>query len=725
MKTCPSKRIRPFLLICLPFLAVSGGCDHRPSAGDAPTPALHLHVGPQGNDSNPGSPEQPLASLDGARDKIRALKAAGSVDPGDIVVEIAPGTYQLDRPFVLGAEDSALPGHAVIYRATEPGSVRLLAGRMLEGWKTVDDPAVLERLDPVARGKVVQLDLRASGIRDLPTLKERGSLGFAPDPRVELFFRNKAMTLARWPNEGFVRIADIVFGDEMSEVYGKPVSGTPAFFYSGERPTRWLEEPEIWLHGYWVFDWSDHRIRVKSIDPAAKRIDLATSSGRFKKDQWFYAYNLLVELDSPGEWYLDRDRGMLYFWPPDVIRPGDTIVSELQDPVLLDGVTGVTLSGLTIEAARGQAVTVRKGRDCSVVGCTIRNIGGWAVIIEGGEGHRVAGCDIHDVGQGGILLIGGDRLTLTAGRHVAENNHIYVCGRWDSIYHPGIQLIGVGLRAAHNLIHDLPHTAIGFSGNDHLIEYNRIRNVVKEVNDGGAIYSHGVIHPAHPKFETWTMRGNVIRYNYLSDMSGFKGTGLGCQGVYLDDMFSSVRIYGNFFHKIDGELANAVAIGGGRDTLVEENLFLDCKKSLFVDDRALNWAAKGVMDLEAELRSLPLDRPPWSTRYPELRNLLNDSPREPRGNLFAHNVVCGPGEWSKLLGLASKLTVLRDNLIDTDPHFVDAAKGDYRLRDDSPAWAVGFKPIPFEKIGLYPSEERASWPVALPPDDLVQAEGDK
>lgn len=721
MKTCPPKGMRPLLLICLPFLAVSGGCDHRPSAGDAPTPALHLHVGPQGNDSNPGSPERPLASLDGARDKIRALKAAGSVEPGGIVVEIGPGTYQLDRPFVLGPEDSASPGHTVIYRATEPGSVRLLAGRVLEGWETADDPAVLERLDPVARGKVLQIDLRAAGIRDLPTLKERSSLSFDPDPRVELFFRNKAMTLARWPNEGFVRIADIVVGDKMSEVHGGPVSGTPAFFYSGERPARWLEEPEVWLHGYWVFDWSDTRHRVKSIDPAAKRIDLATTSGRFKKDQWFYAYNLLVELDSPGEWYLDRDRGMLYFWPPDAIRPGDAIVSELQDPVLLDGVTGVTLSGLTIEAARGQAVTVRRGRDCSIVGCTIRNIGGWAVIVEEGEGHRVAGCDIHDVGQGGILLLGGDRLTLTAGRHVAENNHIHDCGRWDAIYHPGIQLIGVGLRAAHNLIHDLPHTAIGFTGNDHLVEYNRINRVVTQANDAAAIYTHGVLHPAHSPIETWTMRGNVVRYNYLSDLSGFEGKG--CRGVYLDDMFSGVHVHGNFFRKVTG--LGAVFIGGGRDNFVESNLFVDCSTSLYVDSRGLNWAAKNAEQAEQEARSLPLDQPPWSDRYPELRNILDDSPREPRGNVFAHNIVTGPPDWSILRGLAKDLTVIRDNLIGVDPQFRDAAAGDYRLAEDSPGWGVGFKPIPFEKIGLYPSEERALWPVSPPQNDLLQAEGDK
>ena len=87
--------------------------------------------------------------------------------------------------------------------------------------------------------------------------------------------------------------------------------------------------------------------------------------------------------------------------------------------------------------------------------------------------------------------------------------------------------------------------------------------------------------------------------------------------------------------------------------------------------------------------------------------------------------MTGPPDWSILRGLAKDLTVIRDNLIGVDPQFRDTAAGDYRLAEDSPGWGVGFKPIPFEKIGLYPSEERALWPVSPPQNDLLQAEGDK
>jgi len=57
-----------------------------------------------------------------------------------------------------------------------------------------------------------------------------------------------------------------------------------------------------------------------------------------------------------------------------------------------------------------------------------------------------------------------------------------------------------------------------------------------------------------------------------------------------------------------------------------------------------------------------------------------------------------------------------NNSIFTDPLFIDAENGDYRLRSDSPAFKLGFKEIPIAEIGLYKDDLRASWPI-------VEAEG--
>ena len=121
------------------------------------------------------------------------------------------------------------------------------------------------------------------------------------------------------------------------------------------------------------------------------------------------------------------------------------------------------------------------------------------------------------------------------GGHLAENNHIHHYARTKRTYSSAIQLSGVGNRARHNLIHNAPHMAIGFGGNDHLMEFNEIHSVCYESNDAGAIYAG----------RNWTMRGNVIRNNYLHHINGFEGKG--CVGVYLDDMFASAEITNNVF----------------------------------------------------------------------------------------------------------------------------------------------------------------------------------
>ena len=225
----------------------------------------------------------------------------------------------------------------------------------------------------------------------------------------------------------------------------------------------------------------------------------------YRKGQWFRGLNLLCEIDSPGEWYIDRHSGRLYFWPPGPLETGKVEVSMAPGLFTLAGALHVTIGGLLLEAARGTAITITDGRQCRVVGCTFRNLGNHAVTVFGGQEHGVVGCDMYGMGGGGIYLVGGDRQKLLPAGHFAENNHIHDFGRWDRMYRPGLFLSGVGLRASHNLIHDAPHSAILFGGNDHTIEYNEIHNVCNEVAQTRAIYAG----------RSWTLRGHVIRFNYL------------------------------------------------------------------------------------------------------------------------------------------------------------------------------------------------------------------
>jgi len=657
---------------------------------------VKFYVAPNGNDNwsgrlpapNAKRTDGPFATLYKARDAIRQLKQAGKFPKGGVIVEVQGGVYELPQPLELTAEDSGTPDAPITYRARTGETVRLLGGKRITNWRKVTDPFVLSRLDESVREKVWQADLKALGITDFGSPAGGG---------LELFFNDEPMTLARYPNEGFMRIVDVVEYDG-HQIHGIKGSKVGRFYYEGDRPKRWIGEKDVWLHGYWFWDWSDQRHRLKSIDPEKRILEVEPPYHYYgyRKGQWFYAYNILAELDSPGEWYLDRETGTLYFYPPSDIQKGEAIVSVLSTLLTMKDVSHVRWEGFVMEGVRGTVVTISGGNDVRIVGCVIRNSGGYAVRVDGGTNHAVISCDIYGMGEGGISLSGGDRKTLTPANHLAENNHIHHYARWHRMYRPAIALNGVGNKARHNFIHDAPHQAIAFSGNDHLIEFNRIERVCLESNDAGAIYSG----------RDWTWRGTVIRFNLFRDITGFQNKG--CMGVYLDDMLCGTTVFGNIFVRV----TRAAFIGGGRDNIVENNIFVDCEPAVHVDARAMGWASYHVgTTLTERLKAVPYQQPPWSERYPQLVNILDDEPAAPKGNIIRRNICIG-GRWMNIEGKAKPYVRVEDNLVgdDAESALMDARKGDFRLRPQSPAAKLGFKPIPFERIGLYRDKWRAKLP---------------
>jgi hypothetical protein len=654
-------------------------------------------VSPQGNDANPGTGAKPFATLERARDAMRKLKTQSSKLKVEVVVR--GGTYELVRPFELTAEDSGSTKAPVVYRARKGEQVRISGGKTVTGWKPVSDASVLNRLDPAARGQVVQADLRALGVSDFGTMG--GGFALGGGPGLELFFNDQPMTLARFPNDGFIKVTNVL-GQTLVDVRGTKGCKEGVFAYDSDRPARWAGEKNAWVLGYWFWDWAEGRHRVEAIDAERKVMTLAKPHHSFgyRKGQWFYGYNLLCEIDQPGEWYLDRDAGTLYFWPPSAIEKGRAVVSVLSNLVTMTSASHVTLRGLTFEAARNDAIILKGCTNSLIAGCTIRNVGSWAVSVGDGEKTGVVSCDIYATGDGGINISGGNMKTLTPAGLYAENNHVHHWSRWNRMYRPAIMITGVGNRAAHNLLENSPHTAIGFGGNDHVIEFNEIHSVCHESNDAGAIYAG----------RNWTMRGTVIRCNYLHHINGFEGRG--CVGVYLDDMYCGTAIVSNLFYKV----TRAAFIGGGHDNTIANNIFVDCKPAVHVDARGMGWAhamPEGLVKEGREkgtLNGIRFTEPPYSTRYPKLIGILDNDPAAPTGSLVARN-VCRGGTWDGMEKKAKPFITLEDNLLDADPRFVNAAKLNFQLRNDSPAFKLGFKKFPIEKTGLYRSADRASWPV--------------
>lgn len=658
--------------------------------------SLTLYVSHDGNDNWSGrlaaparsGKDGPLATLEAARDAIRSLRSSRAIH-GAVQVCIRGGVYERTTAFVLESRDGGSPDARVTYGAYGREAVTLRGGRQVRDWSPVTDPAVLDRMDPSARGKVLVADLKSQGITDYGRLMRRG-FGVGGSAALDLTFDGKPMTLARWPNDGWATIAGAPKGQEGGQ-----------FTYTGDRPSRWSRATDIWLHGYWTFDWADTYERVAAIDTASRTISTEPPHGAYgySPGRRWYALNLLEELDSPGEWWLDRETGRLYFWPPEPIAGRAAVVSLLADPLIdLRQASNVTLEGITLECGRGSAVTMSGCTASIAAGVTIRNMGGTGMVVDGGAGCGAQSCDIYQVGEGGLSLSGGDRKTLTPCGHFAVNCHIHDHSAWCRTYRPAIGIYGVGVRATHNLIHDGPHNAILLGGNDHVIEYNDISRVCTQTGDAGAVYMG----------RDWSMRGTVVRYNRFHDVGpqvagGEPGRYTEVMSVYLDDCYCGTTIQGNLFVRA----GRSIMVGGGRDNVIEGNVFVDCRPSIHIDQRGKGWAAgyikpNGGWDIFENLRRMDYDKPPYSTRYTHLAQILDDDPAAAKYNRVTRNIHVGKGQWIDWLdGLSDRVVEVKDNWTQGDPGFVDAARGDYRLAKGGPAARAGHVSLPIDKMGMY------------------------
>jgi len=702
-----------------------------------------LHVSTTGNDSwsgtlvapNKAGSDGPFATLQRARDEVRKLKAAGLLGNG-VTVQVRAGLYQLPETLTLDAQDSGSAEAPVVYQAF-PGERPILTGA-----RTVND------FRPY-RGKILQADVGAQGLKGV-VFKQ-------------LFFDGARQILARTPNFD----PKNPYGGGWAYVDGKLVSmyaeqpgddKRKLVYKAGDmpemaRPT----EAEVFI--FPRYNWWNNVVPIKTIDRAARTVTLAGDcSYAIRPGDRYYLRNVFEALDSPGEWYLDKEAGNLYFWPPAKITKDSVTASALKSLLQMRDAAYVTFQGFIMEGCDETGLSLQNCRRCTIAGNTIRNTvgvwswGGSAVAVSGGSDNRVVGNDIHDTGGNAIALSGGDRKTLTAANNVADNNYIHHMGQ---MYKQGVgvAMYGVGLKATHNLIHDGPRMGIMFSGNNLVIEYNEIRHVNLETEDTGAVYTGG---------RDWiSSRGSVIRYNYFHDILGYGHDQYGrwlsphfARGVYLDDNAGGVDVIGNIIARCPTGL---VMLHNGRDNVIENNILVGGRDNMVHysgwTDKHPFWLSHVKTMIEGY--NMVKDQPAWQAmRY------LNIGPEQailPDGKIMAHNVfrrnviwydsakapvydlgnvnldhnsfdqnviynaggpvtmrlpkVDPPDQWAAW----QKLGQDKGSVV-ADPLFVDMKRDDYRLKPESPALKLGFRQIPMRRIGPYRSPLRASWPI-------VQAEG--
>ncbi len=272
-----------------------------------------LFIAPSGNDNwsgklaepNKNETDGPFATFQKAQETIRELKKTGKLHADGITVYVREGNYSISKTIKFTTEDSG-EKNAPITWCSYPGErVVFSGGKIISGFSKIKDVEILKRIEKTYHDSILVCDLQNPDIFDNWKLTQEGFAFHPHNPLpMELFFNGEAMTLARYPNEGWLKIGDVPqFGTELMykgnvphKRFGIPVGKHYGrFTYEDNRPKHWHNTEDIWMHGYWSWDWSDTYNKIEKIDTIKKEIYPATPyHGKgYTKEQRFYSLNVL------------------------------------------------------------------------------------------------------------------------------------------------------------------------------------------------------------------------------------------------------------------------------------------------------------------------------------------------------------------------------------------------------------------------------------------------
>jgi len=675
-----------------------------------PCLAAEFHLAPSGNDANPGTQAKPFATLERARDAARLAKGS--------TVILGAGTYRLTKTLALDERDSE-----TTYRAASGATVLITGGVDItaSAVQPVKDNAILERIvTEEARPHIRQVDLKQFGMTDFGELGPRGyARGYIPAP-TELFINGEPCQIARWPNVGekHLKMGKVV--EAGSNPRARDYRMKPGVFkYDHARVARWTQAEDLFISGLFSVSWADDTLPVAKIDTEAGTLTTKVPhlytfrNGTFTS---FYGLNLIEELDVPGEYFVDRKSGILYFYPPQGVDLAHAHIQVSQLPevlVALEGASRVRFENLIFENSRSSGIYIERGSENLISGCTFRNLGELAVQmgkgtlpypegrndgaghIEGGKdgipvarqmgnwyayiyqhtawnreagtGHGLLGCTIYNMGAGGVSLGGGDRKTLIPAGNFVRNCDIHHVNRLDRTYKACVNVDGVGNIIEHNQLHDTEAQAVYLHGNDHRIEFNEIAEVCRDISDMGAIYMG----------RDTTECGTMIRHNFFHDIRSHHSGGFGVQAIFFDDHSGfGATIEGNVFYKAGSSAVIKFFDGGG--VPITNNIFVDCPAPVIGlgDGGQVVCAMKyGSLGQQRSLKEVNVTQPPYTTRYPEMTGLYANT--------------------RKMTTPIERNYVVRNNYA----NFVDVAGLNFSLKPGADVGVPGFQLIPFDKIG--------------------------
>lgn len=663
--------------------------------------ATTYYVSPEGNDSWSGrqakpnyeGSDGPFATLKGARNAVRRLKAkAPLADPVRVVV--AEGTYPVREPVEFSPEDSGTTTCPISYEAPAGKKAVFMGGRAIEGFTS-----------------------ETSGLwkTQIPEVKS-GSWNFE-----QLYVNGRRAVRARHPNSGWFTVAGKAEPHAALETTDPETLSRCAFRAQPGDVQGLCGLSSESLHEANVIvshSWETSRHRIRQVEPTSATV-LLTGPATWPFLNWggeqrYYLENYRQALDTPGEWFLDRSSGTLYYMP----LPGEELQSAkfvapvAENFVRISGepekgsyVEFLTLKGLDFEyagylleekghsdpqaaASIGGVIAADGARNVTIEDCEIAHIGTYAVWMRRGcQECRVVHCYLHDLGAGGVRV--GETQAVPQGAN--QTDHITV---YNNIIHDGGHLfagaVGVFIghsghnQVTHNDIGDLFYTGIsaGWSwgyapslATHNVIAFNRIHDLGKGVlSDMGGIYTLGV------------SPGTVLRNNVIFNVRSFNKYGAGGWGIYNDEGSSGILVEKNLVYNTStGNYHQHY----GCENVIRNNIFAFSESGQLQRSRVEDHLSFTFENNIVYWKGGKLFNGSWKDANVALRNnVYFDASEQPisfEGMSFE--------EWQK--------SGKDGGSIIADPCFVAPEAYDFRLLWGSPVKKTGFEPFDFAKAGVF------------------------
>jgi len=590
----------------------------------------YIYVSPYGNDENDGSEASPLKSPAAAIEKAKSIT-------GMTEIRLFGGEYSFYNTLALSETDSNI-------RFTGYGEERVIFSGAEERteFEDVTDEKILNLLPASAKNNIKCVDL--SGYSDMG---EMPIMGNTTNVKIEPYADGKPMNISRYPDNGYLKVGEVKYTS---------TGENPVFTYSDDRVDLLTDIENIWAYGGFGHYWACYSLDVSGIDVENREISFNTKFPYMsKKGQEYILYNVVEDLDSEGEYYIDRANKKLYFYPYEGMEKLQ--LSVLAEPIIsINSTTGIEFENIDFAYSSDKAIDIKNSSQINVKNCKFYNMGKNAITISGGNDITVYGCDITGTGVNGISINSGERRTLTHANIVVDSCIIHDSARRANSSTSCISLYGCGNVVKNCKLYNMPHFAIAAQGNEHTITDNEIYNVCNKNYDCGAIYFHG----------DWGYCGTVIENNYFHHIYGRNGKrGIrGARCVYFDNLVSGNIVRNNIFAYSE----EGVFVHGGRNNEITDNLFFDCTKTATVEAISGIEEFSQSADMISKLTAVPLLTGVWYERYPYLSGIYNEykkgdvTYKYPRDNVIKNNVLYNSGSAFMNTAYALPYSIMTDNI---------------------------------------------------------------